>query len=94
MYVGGKNSVQLCTNETYFPDDASGRLKKEKGMDGQNKFLEIDLPSYLPSVSAWAGLWQTFIHVLARKTTQQLALKATVFWTPPCLHIPTMEEHS
>jgi hypothetical protein len=53
--VEEKNPVQLCTNKTYFPDDASERPKKEKEMAGRNKFLEIDLPFYLPSVSAWAG---------------------------------------
>ena len=88
MYVGEKNPVQLCTNETYFPDDASGRPKKEKGTAGRNKFLEIDLPSYPPSVSAWAGALE---NVRSRVSEED---RATISFESYSVPDPAMFAHS
>jgi len=88
MYVGEKNPVQLCTNETYFPDDASGRPKKEKRTAGRNKFLEIDLPSYPPSVSAWAGALE---NVRSRVSEED---RATISFESYSVPDPAMFAHS
>jgi hypothetical protein len=39
------------------PDDMDQRplVKKTKGTSGRNKFVEIDNPSFPPSITAWAS---------------------------------------